>query len=226
MSTLFFQLHGIVHALKEQNELTKKIEDCAKLMLLHYSLYIEQAPYQILEVEFYLNNGTNHADSYAHSAQYPNRVKPKQGTVGAWYFHRFTRISTYTHTRRGLDLTLGEASCDIYGGILIRTIRGIDDGRLISGPSRVVGEIIRTLSDKTIVEQAVDNTVAGYAFNSHRGLFLKEREQKRSTPIFKSPRIGLGKKNADYRLRNYRFFTDPDILKKPTVGEVIPCISL
>lgn len=221
MNLLFIQLQNIVDALKGQNELTKKIEDCARSMLLSYSLCIDQESYRILEVEFYLNNGKSHADPYAHSAQYPNRVKSKQGIIGAWYFHRFTQISTYTHTRRGLDLTVGEASSNIYGGILIRSVRRMADRKLISGPSRIVSEIMQTLSDTTDVQRAADSAVTGYAFNPSSGLFLSASERKLEAPIFKSPRIGLGTKNTDYRLRNYRFILDPKSLKKPTVGDVI-----
>ena len=223
MGLLLKQLEQIVSALKDKNELTKKIEDCARMLLLKYVLQVQDERYDILEIEFYLNNGRDHQDPYAHSVQYPKRIKPIQGVIGSWYFHRFAGIDTYTHTRRGLDLTVGDANEGIYGGILIRSIRNQDKGIVISGPSRVVGELLMQSKNPCIIELAAKRVLAGSAFQAENKLFITERASELVEPVFKSARFGLGNKSPEYRDRYYRFFTHPEWLGIG-VKEVLPLL--
>lgn len=223
MELLFQHLEQILAALRGENELTKKIEECAKVILLESILHLGSTTYDILEIEFYLNNGGDHADPYAHSVQYPKRIKPIQGVIGSWYFHRFTGMKTYTHTRRGLDLTLGDAAAGIYGGILIRSIRNRSDGVVISGPSRIVGELIKQVNDPALIETIATRVEQGSAFQQKYNVFISGQTPDVTTSVFKSARVGLGERNPEYRARLYRFFTSA-LPKKKTGREGVPLL--
>ncbi|EPQ58842.1 hypothetical protein GLOTRDRAFT_34618 [Gloeophyllum trabeum ATCC 11539] len=154
-------------------------------------------------------------------------------------------------TRKGLDLTFGmpstvtspyfaslgssassRAETSTVGGILLRTIRCVADGRVISGPSLLVDEILRTSdapSIASLVKQKWNDDISAFpATSSYRevNLWLKRRSPsgpEPKPPIHTSPRIGLDLSNPEttdsfshprviYVARPYRFFTNPHLL--------------
>lgn len=221
MQILLSKLYELVEVLKSDRSPNRLIEECAWIMLTQYILNSGSSRYQIEEIEFYLNNNQSHRDPYAHSVQYPHSVKLKQGVVGSWYFHRFKKIISYTHTRRGLDLTLGDGKAGVFGGILIRALRGFRDDKIISGPSNVVELLLGDADSPAVIEKAATVVQAGYAFKRETGLYLNQKHSQVGGAVFKSARIGLREKDEDFRLRPYRFFTHLDRRKQPPGGQTL-----
>jgi hypothetical protein len=89
-------------------------------------LIVGHGRYRFTELEFYyFNENGKHADVYSHRHRY-------QKTNGQWYFHG-----------SGLDITFG--SENVYGGILIRGIKNLQDNKFINGPILCVQELFENL---------------------------------------------------------------------------------
>jgi hypothetical protein len=100
----------------------------------------------------------------------------------------------------GMDIALRIDDC--YGGILLRAIQKGDI--LIEGPIRVCDAIIKNMGT---IEQA--------------SIQLKKRNESLNQEIYFAPRVGLKPKpekgeslNAEYIVRNYRFFTEPNLTEE------------
>jgi hypothetical protein len=203
---LYSKLLKIVDEASDQTQLEEGFNEVAKLLLLQSNLIVANKAYQFLDIEFYFYNEKIHPDPYSHSFQYASSVRKKQSVTGSWYFHRFTGIDKYTHTRRGLDLTYGDGKKERYGGILIRAIKNLQDHRIISGPSKVVSEIILAANSPLNLERIAFDMSAGLAFNPKELLHISSLKTPRSITIFSSPRFGLSDKDHEYREKKYRFF--------------------
>lgn len=203
---LYSSLLKIVDEASDQTQLEKGFNKVAKLLLLQSNLIVANKAYELLDIEFYFYNEKIHPDPYSHSFQYASSVRKKQSVTGSWYFHRFTGIEKYTHTRRGLDITYGDGEIQRYGGILIRAIKNIQENRIISGPSRVVGEIILAANDPRNLERIAFDMNAGVAFDPKQLLHISPIKNPRTIPIFSSERFGLSDKDPGYRKKKYRFF--------------------
>ncbi len=214
MADLYSILSEIVDRKLSADRLERYFVNVAKLLLLENKLMAGEVSYQLVEVEFYFHSNDLHPDPYSHFSQYPNSVKLKQSVIGSWYFHRFTGIKNYTHTRRGVDLTFGNGEQNRYGGILIRTIKRMDDNRIISGPSRVVAELISAANNPEEIERIAFNTKARLAFEEQSLFHLKALEKPLVADLYCSKRYGLGDKNLAYREKHYRFFTDVLSIRK------------
>lgn len=203
---VYSSLLKIVDETSDQKQLEKDFNEAASLLLLQSNLMVADKAYELLEIEFYFYNEKIHPDPYSHSFQYASSVRKKQSVTGSWYFHRFTGIEKYTHTRRGLDITYGDGEKDRYGGILIRSIKNLQDGRIISGPSRVVSEIILAANDPLNLERIAFDMSAGLVFDPKELLHISTLETPRTIPVYSSERFGLSDKNPGYRKKKYRFF--------------------
>lgn len=203
---LYSSLLKIVEEASNQAQLEKGFNKVAKILLLQSNLMVANKAYELLDIEFYFYNEKIHADPYSHSFQYASSVRKKQSVTGSWYFHRFTGIEKYTHTRRGLDITYGDGEKERYGGILIRGIKNLQENRIISGPSRVVGEIISAANDPHNLERIAFDMNAGVAFDPKKLLHISPIETPRTIPVFSSERFGLSNKDPEYRKKKYRFF--------------------
>ncbi|PIL37700.1 hypothetical protein GSI_01394 [Ganoderma sinense ZZ0214-1] len=128
---------------------------------------------ELLEIEFYLYKTGCHEDPFTHAS-------PEQAQRGRWPPSRSLEEglpTTVTHngyrggTRKGLDVTLGrappaltskffptpdppidEGSDIIRGGALFRSARRVSDGKVISGPSLLVDEVLRLSGAREIAE--------------------------------------------------------------------------
>lgn len=205
---LYSTLLKIVNETSDSIQLECGFNAVANLLLLQSNLMVADKAYQLLDVEFYFYNEKIHPDPYSHSFQYASSVRKKQSVTGSWYFHRFTGISKYTHTRRGLDITYGDGTKERYGGILIRGIKNLQDGRTISGPSRVVSEIILAANDPLNLERIAFDMQAGLAFDSNELLHISSLATPRPITIHSSIRFGLSDKNPEYREKKYRLFVE------------------
>src|SRR5690554_5459837 len=170
---LYSSLQKIINEVSDHTLINEHFKELAHLLLLQSNLMVGDQAYQILDIEFYFYDKKHHPDPYSHSFQYANSVRKKQSVTGSWYFHRFTGIAKYTHTRRGLDLTFGDGEKEKYGGILIRGIKNLQDGRIISGPSRVVAEVILSANDPLNLERIAWDMNAGLAFDPKELLHIK-----------------------------------------------------
>lgn len=203
---LYSSLLKIVDEASDQTQLEKGFNKVAKLLLLQSNLIVANKAYELLDIEFYFYNEKIHPDPYSHSFQYASSVRKKQSVTGSWYFHRFTGIEKYTHTRRGLDITYGNGEKQRYGGILIRAIKNLQENRIISGPSRVVGEIILAANDPRNLARIAFDMNAGVAFDPKQLLHISPIKNPRTIPVFSSERFGLSDKDPGYRKKKYRFF--------------------
>lgn len=128
------------------------------------------------------------------------------------------------------------------GGILLRTMRRLSDGKIFSGPSLLVDEILRASGSKTIGELVVTGLGGDTsAFCAHMPempsqsvpssrirLRLEHHQQdsgRSKLRIYRSPRIGLDLSNpgiptdhpqdhprVQFVARRYRYFVHPHLL--------------
>ena len=174
------------------------------------------------------------------------------------YFHRVPRhkgsatsgAPAYrSGSRKGLDLTIGTLNSPdssnaqpvpVRGGILLRTLRRVADSTVISGPSLLVDELLRS-SGADGIPELVNEKWAGdiSAFRAPPSaenpdsnpttLFIGVKETTTTTStrappqIYKSPRIGLDLSHPSTRLdpsdrrvryvsKPYRYFILPHLL--------------
>lgn len=204
-SPLYVNLANLIYDCQTSKQLEEGFYEVAKILLQQSKLKVSGRQYQFIDIEFYFYHESIHPDPYSHSFQYAKSVRNKQSVIGSWYFHRFTRVERYTHTRRGLDLTYGNGEKGKYGGILIRGIKDMEDGRLIQGPSRVVGEIMSVIENLVQLERVAFDMSAGLAFNSNEAIHISLMESPLPLLIRSSERFGLSDKAPKYREKKYRF---------------------
>eukprot|EP01137_Pigoraptor_chileana_P025635 Opistho-2@95390 len=191
----------------------KCFEAVANTIMNHSILLIGASPHRICEIEFYVNT-EEHADVQCH-------CEDLQLSAGHWYFHR-KGAPFRTGTSQGVDITCGGPGMDgdakqWYGGINVRSIQQLSDGKLICGPSLCVDHMIKTAGvsktgDLVGTRGLIDDTDAVVHIVPDRGGVLSPAR------IHSSPRIGLTLKALRdperYIMRPYRFLIMPDRLKK------------
>jgi hypothetical protein len=192
-----------IQVTENMEEQFKKI---AYTLINNYYLLIDNAKFQLVDIEFYLKDEKNiHNDIFTH-------CNDMQKTKFQWYLHRKSQKidNTITNgTRKGIDFTFGSES--YYAGMLIRAIRS-EDKCLSEGPSLCVDRIMNRLNVTTLEElsKKIEN-------KSHLNTPLKfEKKDKNSDYfIYFGKRYGLGDtKQSDYLNRHYRFI----LIDKNTKG--------
>ncbi|SJL02689.1 uncharacterized protein ARMOST_06023 [Armillaria ostoyae] len=207
---------------------------------------------QTMEIEFYFWNSTCHRDPFTHGSQ-------EQRRAGQWYFHRTPRrsddstqnlISTSGYrggTRKGLDLSISGGVTptkspyfpsssqpdeqEAYGGVLLRTLRDLNSGKIISGPSLLADHILLLSGAERISDLVQDHW--GNDINAFKSLHVGERKARMflcpapiANPrphIYKSPRIGLDLSHpgttatpthprVEFISQPYRYFVNPEKL--------------
>lgn len=243
-------------SLDSQDSISARFDSLSRALLSEHYLSVvhdsSQTDYEILELEFYLQKSGCHEDPFTHGSV-------EQEHSGQWYFHRAPKRSNSSQanlaatvaggyrggTRKGLDLTFGGPVCTqtsstveahimsgiLRGGALLRTIRRVQDQKVISGPSLLVDEILRVSGASNISELVSvkwKGDIAALSIPSQpRGVYMYLRKRPASSfvtsPVFRSPRIGLDLSNP-YTKANpthprivfvgklYRYFTHPDLL--------------
>ncbi|KAJ3852393.1 hypothetical protein EV368DRAFT_41145 [Lentinula lateritia] len=238
-----------------------RFDKIAKEILHHLLLVLRNTngtvtTFEVLELENYFWMAEVHEDPFTHGA-------PEQTRSGNWYFHRAPQKSNDLRkssaivtggyrggTRKGLDLTFGP-SLDIpspyfsppplketpipsnRGGILLRTLQNTSTGRVISGPSLLVDEILK-FNSVTSISDLVTKQWMGDVFafrdNAHSApstsvLRFEEKDEAKiqAVRIYQSPRIGLGLSHPSvspsfdnprvvYLSKPYRYFVHPELL--------------
>ncbi|KAH9983031.1 hypothetical protein BJV74DRAFT_852457 [Russula compacta] len=200
--------------------------------------------YELLEFEFYLIKVDCHSDPFTHDGE-------DQRLSGAWYFHRVPRYNNLatsgppayrSGSRKGLDLTIGTLNSPdssitkpllIRGGILLRTLRRVADSTVISGPSLLVDELLRTSGASDIpelVNEKWQGDISAFRLpsaensNPSATIFIGVKQMSHTPPqMYKSPRIGLDLSHPSARLdpsnprvryvsKPYRYFVLPHLL--------------
>lgn len=173
------------------------------------------------------------------------------------YFHRVPRYkgsatsgppAYRSGSRKGLDLTIGTPNSPdssnpqpvpVRGGILLRTLRRVSDSTVISGPSLLVDELLRSSGADGIPELVNEKWLGDIsAFRAPPSaenpdlnpatLFIGVKETTTTSTrvplqIYKSPRIGLDLSHPSTRLdpsdrrvryvsKPYRYFILPHLL--------------
>ncbi|KAH7918351.1 hypothetical protein BV22DRAFT_1076286 [Leucogyrophana mollusca] len=256
-STNFWQLLDF-SALTSQSDILARFEDVANALLCEFHIVLVrggiQTEYEILELEFYLQKSGCHEDPFTHGSE-------EQERSGQWYFHRApkrggsqpalsaTVAGGYRGgTRKGMDLTLGGPVTSKYfagegkasstsatvlrGGALLRTLRRLSDGKVISGPSLLVDEILRAsgasnINDLVTAKWNGDISASAPSTNGRAvSMSLRMKSPSTSTKkprVFCSPRIGLDLSNLEtsksvthprvvFVGKPYRYFTHPHLL--------------
>jgi len=175
--------------------------------------------YRLCELEVYLSN-EEHDDIFTHKS-------PEQRVENIWYFHK--KGNTYkSGTYKGVDIChpLNGGYC----GILIRSIINIENEKFIEGPCCVVNEILNSCSCSSInmlVESIKNKENYCDIYNNNCSLYIQpftgEFEKK---IIYNAPRVGLTLKNyteqkCNYIMKNYRYSTCPEKIKKNKFGWVL-----
>ncbi|KAJ3859949.1 hypothetical protein EV359DRAFT_50076 [Lentinula novae-zelandiae] len=238
-----------------------RFDEIAKEILHHLLLVLRNVngtvtTFEVLELEFYFWMADVHEDPFTHGA-------PEQARSGNWYFHRAPQKSNDPGkssaivttgyrggTRKGLDITFGP-SLDITspyfsppplketpipsnrGGILLRTLRNTSTGRVISGPSLVVDEILKfswVTSISDLVTKQWRGDISAFRKNAHSAPNTsvlrfegKDETEIQAVRIYQSPRIGLGLSHPSvspsfdnprvvFLSKPYRYFIHPELL--------------
>ena len=172
---------------REYKSTDEKFATLAYQLMNYLCLDVCGKLYRIIEVEIYYNEKLTHPDPYVTCAK-------NQLTAGHWFFNGF-----------GLDITIGNEEKKIYGGILIRGMRSIEDKpQYFSGPATVLNEIFANIGN-------IVNEESGFCFRDLNKDVIKEME-----PI-KSTRIGLTQKPNDvnnFYDKKYRYIVELNLLHK------------
>ncbi|KAI0268092.1 hypothetical protein BC834DRAFT_676068 [Gloeopeniophorella convolvens] len=141
-------------------------------------------------------------------------------------------ISTNSHYFPSTSSTLGEP-VPVRGGVLLRSLRRVSDGAVVSGPSLLVDELLRVSKASSIAELVTDKWQGDLsAFCSppsegpdrrHTFLFIGAKNIHSPSQVYKSPRIGLDlshpatcpeltDQRVQYVSKPYRYFILPHLL--------------
>lgn len=167
-------------------------------------LNISGVKYSFIEVEFYLYTD-DHKDIYTHR-------DADQAIPENWYFHKSHGGSYKGGTYKGLDITFGYSKKKSYGGILIRGIKDMKTNSIISGPCNVVNFIL-TRTNSSDIPNLIDK-LKGNVFNKDNIFYLDKLSPNLKVAIYNGPRVGLSFKYPNYVIRNYRYLTKLDHVKK------------
>ena len=151
--------------------------------------------YEICEIEFYYyDESVEHEDVYTHQND------DFQTKSDRFYFHN-----------SGVDITFGKGNA--YGGILIRSIKKLEDNKLISGPRLVVQELLNSSGNLC----------------TQMELKEKEKPKEKTTDhkLLRAFRVGLNitdedkKSQKDYIFERYRYIlNDSSVLDNLLVGKM------
>jgi 3-methyladenine DNA glycosylase Mpg len=168
---------------KKYAEIEKWFDEIAYQLMNYYCLKVGDSEYRITECEIYYNDKESpdsvHPDPFVHG-------ELQQLTNGNIYFHGL-----------GIDLTFGSEEQRIFGGILIRGIRNLDETKKhTSGPYNLIVELFSAF---------------GNVLKKKPSFFIEAKELADlvEKPI-KAARFGLNKKieNNEYRDKPYRYIVE------------------
>ena len=190
------ELKTMLIDIPNQHNLLEAFDKLAIHILRKVKLVTPNEQFYLRDIELFYYNETDHPDPYVHQ-------DPRQLEFGEWYFHSFTDAKSFIASQwNGVDITFGNKSKKIYGGILIQKLQNIKTGELIDGVNATVKRIIQNLSNDELTNAALNNTNSG-VFNETSPLHLETGINNYSLPIFKLPRK-LAQKAETSRNRFYK----------------------
>lgn len=151
-------------------------------------LIAKDKKYRICEVEMYYHS-KEHPDEYTHK-------DPLQLEFDQFYPHRFRGKGYKAGTYKCMDIVRGDKEKDIYFGILIRSIQNIETKEFFTGPCVSVNELLKNYNCTEFKDFFSKHSIDEFQF----------KEMKHPIEdIYVGPRVGLGDKYPDYKMRNYRY---------------------
>lgn len=106
----------------------------AERLLNRTILKVANKRYRICEIEMYLHNN-DHPDKYTHR-------DPMQLEFNKFYPHKYKTGTYKAGTYKCMDIAYGDRATQTYFGILIRSIRDLDNNKFYCGPCLCVREIL------------------------------------------------------------------------------------
>ena len=153
----------------------KKFASLANQLINQYILKVNNTEYRFTELEFYYYEPEKHEDQYVHK-------NDQQLSSGKWYHHG-----------SGLDITFGNKSKGAFGGILIRGIKDLNNGKYIDGSLNVVTEVFSHFTDVNEI---------------YNKFGLVEKSLPLEKPI-RAQRIGLNEEtDPEFYPKPYRFIIE------------------
>lgn len=193
----------------------------AEALMNHWDLWIGGQSHCIAELEAYVHAPT-HQDPYTHG-------DTDQERCGVWYFHR-KGGSFKGGSFKGLDLACGDGGGSVIAGLLLRSVRPLNNGvagDVLEGPCLLVDRILELNGKPSIVAFVSGRRAAELSAEVTEGLCMKPATAPRSDKVWPAPRVGLvlrkhdaqkthmsGGSPADFVARFYRFSTAPRQLSK------------
>lgn len=200
------------------------IESTIRKLLYDQVIYSDwsQKTYSLEDIELYIFHESV-PDLFAHRSE-------RQQQHGVWYFHQAPSSSDRSGeipsqnklrggTRKGLDISLGNAAQGIHAGVLIRSIRKLMQlhnimataDPIISGPCLVVHELLQITPSSSSEEYA---SKAHLAETSHSKLVLKEGRPGKDLDVHpallvRGPRVNLTLNKQSPTLQDLRFAVAP-----------------
>lgn len=172
----------------------------------------EATAYRLAEVEFYYWGGALR-DVFTHRDE-------AQRESGRWYFHRDVsdRTKYRTGNFKGLDITFGNGGRDanVYGGMLIRAIERVSDGKLFEGPCVSVNRLLAHAGVKEI-EDLVALPSFDFEVGNSGAQVLRRNQLYLHFPshplakreVVKSGRVGLSLRRLKPTSAAEQFFVKP-----------------
>ena len=186
----------------------------AALLLGQVALVAGGKAHRLVEIEFYYSGGA-HPDPFAH-------CDPIQQQNGTWYFHR-DEGSYRGGSFKGLDVTFGLGA---FGGVLIRTIRADEDGKVVNGCSLCVDHLLSQTGHASVAE--LDGEINGRNIWDAASPLHLRLDAAPPENTWKTARVGLTLKRAykhremkRYIMRPYRYLTDARAVKKGRLHHII-----
>jgi len=198
---------------KTEDEYEDRMKQIAEFLLNEVVLMVNGKKHRFNELEFYITCKT-HNDPFTHGDE-------TQRTTANWYFHRSG--NTYrSGTYKGLDLSIGKNDKE-FGGILIRSIEDVENGKIICGPCKSVDHMLEVCKAPTIKDLVDSQMKKDLSVDNTKGpIYVMIDNSIPKREIFRSPRVGLNMKKANhaaelqmqYCFKLYRFITLPKKIPK------------
>ena len=204
-------------------DIVRTFDTIAVELLLGTKIVTPFNQFYFREIEFYFSSEHHkHKDPYIHS-KLDGKVL-RQGDFGEWYFHRFNETESFLRsTRNGVDITFGNKTENIFGGILIRKIQNLKSGEIITGINNVVFALLNlkrnekgNVSSESNLKNKLKDIAMGFGeqvFDLNKPIHL-ENERNSLVPIFKKSRNDLSesvkktKDHENYYEAPYCYFID------------------
>eukprot|EP01117_Protostelium_nocturnum_P006451 TRINITY_DN2324_c1_g2_i2.p1 TRINITY_DN2324_c1_g2~~TRINITY_DN2324_c1_g2_i2.p1 ORF type:complete len:344 (+),score=124.45 TRINITY_DN2324_c1_g2_i2:1176-2207(+) len=225
-----------ISTLKSNQEYENYFTMLSEVLLNHFILRANGVPLRILEIEFYFTNNNPKEDSSSPLIHHDpfTHCDTIQKQTAVWYFHR-TAGAYRGGTYKGLDIAIGQGDEHI-GGILIRSIQSLNDGKIVCGPCKSVDHILELCKVdgiRELVDEKMGGVISCLPPNSQflpdgtKGnpiLYLERGDSFDKKTVYRSARVGLhmtkslnkepAELQKEFVFKHYRYFCEPKMIFK------------